>query len=37
VAAAADRSHTGSFLASIVKPAGRRKPARRREKVPAAA
>jgi excinuclease ABC subunit A len=37
VAAAADRSHTGRFLARIVKPAARRKPARRREKVPAAA
>jgi excinuclease ABC subunit A len=37
VAAAADRSHTGSFLTEIVKPAARRKPARRREKVPAAA
>jgi excinuclease ABC subunit A len=37
VAAAADRSHTGHFLSTIVKPAPRRKPARRREKVPAAA
>jgi excinuclease ABC subunit A len=37
VAAAADRSHTGGFLARIVKPAARRKPARRREKVAAAA
>jgi excinuclease ABC subunit A len=37
VAAAADRSYTGSFLTKIVKPAARRKPARRREKVPAAA
>jgi excinuclease ABC subunit A len=37
VAAAADRSHTGGFLAGIVKPAGGRRRARSREKVPAAA
>ena len=30
IAAAADVSHTGGFLAEIVKPAGRKAPARRR-------
>ncbi|MGH2846018.1 MAG: excinuclease ABC subunit UvrA [Thermoleophilaceae bacterium] len=37
VAAAAERSYTGRFLAQVVKPAARRKPARGRRKVPAAA
>jgi excinuclease ABC subunit A len=37
VAAKADTSYTGSFLAEIVKPAARRKAAGRRQKVPAAA
>jgi hypothetical protein len=37
VAAKADTSYTGSFLAEIVKPAGRRKRRGARAKVPAAA
>jgi excinuclease ABC subunit A len=37
VAAKADTSYTGRFLAKVVKPAARRKPARRREKAAAAA
>ena len=36
VAAKADASYTGRLLANIVKPAGRRKRAARRQKVPAA-
>jgi excinuclease ABC subunit A len=37
VAAKADTSYTGRFLADVVKPAGRRNRGGRRQKVPAAA
>jgi hypothetical protein len=37
VAAKADRSYTGRFLAGMVKPAGRKPQRRPRPKVPAAA
>jgi hypothetical protein len=37
VAAKAETSYTGRFLAEVVKPAARRKRAARRQKIPAAA